>query len=214
MLHRKGNRPAGSWVVMTTTIAGVDLYVMAYAWSQKGIAYMVSSCGTTVTHESAYISKFEDEFGNVSSKELPRPAIAHMIYDFLPLIDEHNKARQNGLSLETVWRTQNCWIRVMITMLGMAVVDLMRWDRAMRVRHVEDISHLAVEYFDDDGDEDNTIVVQDYDVKSIADMIGRPLKDGTFKYREGPQPTTRMTTQVSFGLLSINLQMRSHTKTL
>ena len=48
----------------------------------------------------------------------------------------------------------------------------------------------------------------------IADMIGRPLKDGTFKYREGPQPTARMTTQVSFCLMSINLQMRSHTKTL
>ena len=105
---RHGARPAGHWVIMKATIGGVDLYVMAYAWSSKGVAYMVSSCGKTVMHEKPYVSKFEDEYGNVQTKELARPTIAHMLYEFLPLIDEHNKARQNLLALEKCWLTKNC----------------------------------------------------------------------------------------------------------
>jgi hypothetical protein len=77
---------------------GVELYAMTYAWSSKGGAYMVSSCRKIVRHEQSYISRFEDEYGNVQEKELPRPVQAHMLYEFLPLIDEHNKAGQNSLA--------------------------------------------------------------------------------------------------------------------
>ena len=80
---------------------------------------MVSSNGTTVQHEKTYKSKFEDKFGNVTEKELPRPTIAHFLYEFLPLIDEHNKARQNFLALEKTWPTNCPWVRLMSTFLGM-----------------------------------------------------------------------------------------------
>jgi hypothetical protein len=56
---------------MQATIGGVNLYVMVYAWSTKGIAYMVSTCGKTVMHLQPYIFCFEDEYGNVQEKELP-----------------------------------------------------------------------------------------------------------------------------------------------
>ena len=82
---------------MQATIGGVDLYVMAYAWSTNGVDYMVSSCDKTVMHTDPYISHFEDKHGNVQENELPRPTVAHMIYEFLPLTDEHNKAQQNAL---------------------------------------------------------------------------------------------------------------------
>lgn len=184
------------------------MYAMAYAWSQKGIAYMVSSCGKTVAHEELYISRFEDEFGQVNSKQLPRPAIAHFVYEFLPLIDEHNKARQNGLALEKVWLTKNPWTRILITLLGMAVVDVMRWDRAMRVKHVTGLENL-VDFVDDD--EDDFMVVKDHGVIQIADLIGKPLRNGLFKYREGEQPTARMTTQASYCVhVFIHLCMASH----
>jgi hypothetical protein len=39
-------------------------------------------------------SNFEYESGNVSSKFFPRPQISHFLYEYLPLIDEHNKHRQ------------------------------------------------------------------------------------------------------------------------
>ena len=84
---------------MQAAIGGVHLYVMAYAWSLKGVTYMVLSCGKTVMHVDPYISHFEDEYGNVQEKELPRPTVAHMLYEFLPLIDEHNKAQQSVFAL-------------------------------------------------------------------------------------------------------------------
>jgi hypothetical protein len=126
MLARYGSRPAGNWVVMSATIGGVDLYVMAYAWSSTGVAYMVSSCGKTVMHEQSYVSRYEDEYGNVQEKELPRPGVAHFLYEFLPLIDKHNipVARQSALALEKKWLTKCPWTRILTTFLGMAVVDL------------------------------------------------------------------------------------------
>ena len=77
---------------MQATISGVDLYIMACAWSSKGGVCMVSSCGKTVMHKEPYVSHFEVVYANVQEKHLPHPTIAHMLYEFLLLIDEHNKA--------------------------------------------------------------------------------------------------------------------------
>ncbi len=55
-----------------------------------------------------------------------------MFYEFLPLIDEHNKAQQNLLALELKWPTQCCWFRLMMTFIGMAVGDVQRWDQNRR----------------------------------------------------------------------------------
>ena len=120
---------------MNANFIRVDVFVMAYAWSSKGVAYMVSSCGKTVTHKDAYVSIYEDEIGNVMEKELPQPTISHMLYEFLLLIDEHNKTCQNALTLEKCWLTKNCWVRILTTFLGMAVVDLQQWDCQMRYGH-------------------------------------------------------------------------------
>ena len=53
---------------MQANFGGVELYVMAYAWSSKGDACMASFCGKTLKHEQSYISRFEDEYGNVQEK--------------------------------------------------------------------------------------------------------------------------------------------------
>ena len=81
---RFGGRPAGHWVVMKANIGGVDIFVMAYAWSSKGVAYMVSSCGKTVMHKDAYVSRFDDEFGNVIEKELPDRLLHTFCLSFFP----------------------------------------------------------------------------------------------------------------------------------
>jgi hypothetical protein len=65
LLARHGSKPVGHWAVMQTTIAGVELIAMAYAWSQKGVKYMISSCGKTVMHEEPYPSRYKDNYGNV-----------------------------------------------------------------------------------------------------------------------------------------------------
>ncbi len=86
-------RPADRWVVMTATIGGVEVMAVVYAWSQKRTCFIISSCGKTVAHNEPYVSKFENEFGKPESKYLRRPAVAHILLEFLPLIDEHNKHR-------------------------------------------------------------------------------------------------------------------------
>jgi hypothetical protein len=137
LVVRHSLQPAGHWVIMQANVSGVELYVMAYVWSSKGMAYMVSSCGKTVRHEQSYLSCFDDEYGHVQEKELPQPSIAHILYVFLPLIAEHKEARQNALVLEKVWLMKNCWVRLITTLLGMAVVDVQCWDRWMWHGYVE-----------------------------------------------------------------------------
>jgi hypothetical protein len=151
---------------------------MAYAWSQKGISYIASTRGKTVRHEENYRSKFENEYGNVEVKELSRPAIAHMLYEFLPLIDEHNRQRQGILSMERSWPTKNPWTRIMTTLIGMAVVDVQRWDRNMRSKYNEENS------VHQNGDED-------FSIMEMANYITVPLKTGSIKYRDGPRPSMR-----------------------
>jgi len=70
---------------------------MAYAWSQRGISYTLSTCGSTRPAEKMYQSYFEDDYGNMGSKEKSHPELAHLLYDYLSLIDEHNKQRQKIL---------------------------------------------------------------------------------------------------------------------
>jgi hypothetical protein len=59
LIARYPKREAGKWVVMKATIAKVDLYIMAYGWSNRGIAYfVVSTCGTTIRHKVDYCTSF------------------------------------------------------------------------------------------------------------------------------------------------------------
>jgi hypothetical protein len=69
---------------------------------------------------------FEDDYGNVGCKEIQRPIIAHLLYNYLPLIDEHNKQHQGILGLERKWPTRQCWFRLLTTLVGMSVVDMHR----------------------------------------------------------------------------------------
>ena len=56
--------------------------------------------------------------------EINRPSIVDMLYDFLPLIDEHNRQRQHELGLETSWPTTRAWFRLLATVVGVCVVGL------------------------------------------------------------------------------------------
>ena len=159
---RHPNRPAGHWVVMKTRLAGVDLFALVYSWSQQRTCYVVSTCGKTVQHATSYRSKYADSYDNTSANELPRPAVLHQLFHFLPLIDETNKERQNSLALEKKWPTKNCWTRVITCLTGECVVDLMRWDRHKRSKE--------------------PIIFRkdwcDFDIAEMADMIAKPLEEG------------------------------------
>ena len=90
---KHGSHPAGNWVVMVSEIAGVKLIAMAYAWSQKGISFFVSTCGSTAKSCKTYRSHFENEYGQVDYKDLPRPKLAEHLYEAAPLIDENSSGQ-------------------------------------------------------------------------------------------------------------------------
>ena len=146
---RYKNRPAGHWVVMHTTISDVRIMVVAYAWSQRGVTYLVSTCGSTAVHPQKYETSFEDDFGNVRVKEVNRPWVAHFLYEYLPLIDEHNKQRQSLLNLERCWLTKNCWFRLLTTIVGMSVVDMHRWYRNEKGTKTGDDNEIQIRKFSD-----------------------------------------------------------------
>ena len=70
---RHGKRPLGHWVVMKTTIAEVEPIAIACAWSQRGVAYFISSCGSTEIHDEKHASNYEDDYGNITYKEINKP---------------------------------------------------------------------------------------------------------------------------------------------
>ena len=49
-----------------------------------------------------------------------------MFYEYLPLIDEHNRQRQSILNMERKWCTKDVWFRLLTTMTGMCVVGMNR----------------------------------------------------------------------------------------
>lgn len=138
---------------MKTTIAEVKLLAIAYAWSQKGVSYFISTCGSTEPSPIKYESKFEDEWGNTGFRELDRPQIVHFLYEYLPLIDEHNKQRQSILALEKRWLTKDPWFRLLCTVVGMSVVDMHRCFRYNSIKvqgkQQDDIDLVRIQKFTD-----------------------------------------------------------------
>ena len=84
----------GNWVVFRTTIEGVKLIAIAYAWSNKDVAYVLSTVGTTSTCKEPYVS-FSPEFGfdGGDTKMHPRAEIVDFLFRNLPTIDNFNKLR-------------------------------------------------------------------------------------------------------------------------
>jgi hypothetical protein len=80
------DHPAGHWVTFQATISGVNGIAMAYAWSQRWVSCILSTCGSTAPAQKMYTSYFEDDYGNVGSKEISHPGLAHLLYIFYLLL--------------------------------------------------------------------------------------------------------------------------------
>ena len=67
---------------------------------------------------------------NDLKKKLPCSSVAHVIYKFLPFLDNHNKDQQNALTLEKTWPTKSSWISLVTSLIGIAAVDKHQYTRA------------------------------------------------------------------------------------
>ena len=115
-----------------------------------------------------------------------------MLFEFLPLIDKHNKACQNALALEKCWLAKNCRVQLLTIFLCMAIIDLLWWDRRQSFGHVWDLEFTGDFYDNTDHD-----FVYDFDVRTMAKFIRKPLSVGLLKYWAGPQ-TSASTIPSSF----------------
>ena len=110
---------------------------MSHTWSQRNVSWFVSTCGSTNAHEEKYLTIFEDDWANVNYEEINRPSICHHFHEWLTMIDEHNRGRQNILDLENMWKTKDCWFHLNTTITGMSTVYCHRWIRShMRKLHI------------------------------------------------------------------------------
>ena len=77
---RYGERPAGHWLVMLNSISDVPIFSIVYAWSQRRVSYFISTCGNTEISDTKYMYHFEDDWVNITAKEINRPQILHYLY--------------------------------------------------------------------------------------------------------------------------------------
>ena len=81
------------------------------------------------------------------------------------LVDKFNKDRQRNLALEKFWPVRSCWTRVITSMLGECVTNLVRYDRYMRkwspfCLGLDDLQYKA------------------FTTKEMANRIALPLESG------------------------------------
>jgi len=121
---RYPGNPQGHWVVMTTTILDVKLSAIVYAWSKDRWSYFITTMGDTNVSNDTYEAHYEDIWGVPRSKMILRPEVLAFVYALLPKVDTHNLLRQHQLALESCWPTKCPWTKLVIALVGMAVVDL------------------------------------------------------------------------------------------
>ena len=70
-----------------------------------------------------YIARFPDSLGNLQSKEILRPDVVSGYFADSDKVDCVNKSRQGDLALEELWRTNDCWLILCTTFIGITVTD-------------------------------------------------------------------------------------------
>ena len=105
----------GSTVTGTATGDGID--IIAHGWRDKKVHTFVSTCGTTLIGTPAKKRRYDTD-GKVFYKEVQWTKLVEEYYDGAPAVDIHNHIRQDGLSLETVWRTERWHHRFFAAMFG------------------------------------------------------------------------------------------------
>ena len=127
--------PGGTWLTLEgRTQKNVDLLTIGYKYnSSKVLTFVLSrGAGSTVAGRP-YQARFPDVYGNVHTRDVPRPRVLNTYFDHCGLVDSHNQARQGNLALEESWITCNPYFRIWTTFLGIGITDL--WLVHRRFRH-------------------------------------------------------------------------------
>ena len=119
--------PAGSHLVLKTTIEGTTLYAVGYKYCNRKTLMFIFTEGAGHTEPGApYIAKWRDNNHNPCTKPIDRPSVISFYFKRSNGIDVHNQQRQKELRLEECWVTTDGYFRIITTLFGMTVVDSWR----------------------------------------------------------------------------------------
>ena len=134
-------RAAGTQVVLTATVDGVELVAIGWRQSRESILYFIMTRGASSTRadpSDPHIQRWIDANGNAADRHIPRPQVATLYFKGNNVIDVHNQHRQGTLALEKKWSTHDCWFRLFTTLVGICTVDAMMMHRHFKKQRPDD----------------------------------------------------------------------------
>ena len=81
---------------------GISLMCVGYKYNSKGTLYFVAPEGSATTAVGEpYMTKWPDEFHNVLTREVSRPAPPSRYFIMFNKVEKHNQMRQHDLNMES-----------------------------------------------------------------------------------------------------------------
>jgi hypothetical protein len=107
---------------------------------------MTANAGSTKPGEP-YEMKYTDSFGNVCTCKVERPDVLSKFFKDSNKLDAHNHARQDCLGLEKDWVTQDCYFRLVTTLIGINVVDTWKLAEYHRIINWSGNNPITAQHF-------------------------------------------------------------------
>ena len=138
----------GAKAVFTATVDGVDVALVAYLFSHSAKPVMLLTNFGSTRNGKLYHPKFQDEFGNISEADVPRPDIITEYFKINTIIDDRNHVRQHSLQIERKLPTTCAFTKCITGMLGETIVDLLRLTKWLSVFDFDQRFEESTEFVD------------------------------------------------------------------
>eukprot|EP00873_Tetraselmis_striata_P023449 jgi/Tetstr1/443713/TSEL_031703.t1 len=113
------DKPAGSRMVLRSTVESVGLNAIGYKYNMRRVLFFLATEGAGGVHDGEpYFQRWAADFNNITTVPIPRPDVVSQYLAWSPRVDNHNQSRQHDLMLEELWLTQDCWFRLHTTVAG------------------------------------------------------------------------------------------------
>ena len=105
---------SGSKVVFEckSPTTGSNLVAIGYKYnSSKVLCFLATKNAGSTKNGEPYIAKFPDKYGNVNHREVERPEVISVYFQYSDVGDSPNQARQLQFALEEHWVTHDGFFR-------------------------------------------------------------------------------------------------------
>ena len=116
--------PPGSHLVLRTTKDAHKYYGIGYKYNSKKVLVFIATENAGHTQPGTpYEAKWQDANGRIAKRSIARPSILAEYFAHSNMIDKHNHARQFELAIEKHMITQDGYMRLFCTYLGITITD-------------------------------------------------------------------------------------------